>query len=38
MSYEVSTSDLPPAMQMFSDIGTAGGSRPSAVPFRFVGK
>jgi hypothetical protein len=28
MSYNVSTSDLPPAAQMFSDIGFAGGSRP----------
>jgi hypothetical protein len=33
MSYEVSTSDLPSAMQMFFDIGSAGGSRLSAVPF-----
>jgi hypothetical protein len=28
MSYNVSTSDLPPAAHMFSDMSLAGGSRP----------
>jgi len=33
MSYNALTSDLPPAVQMFSDIGLAGGTRlPSSLP------